>query len=112
MQDELKKYLQDILLSIEHVQLFTANVKSLNEYVLNLMLKKAVEREMEIIGEALGIALKMEKSLQISNARKIVNTRNKIIHGYDQVDDAVIWAVVIKHLPILKCETEKLLQEN
>jgi uncharacterized protein with HEPN domain len=90
MLDELKKYLQDVLIAVEHIQIFTATIKTLNDYSSNLMLKKAVERELEIIGEALSNALKMEKSIAISNARKIVNTRNKIIHGYDEVEDAMI----------------------
>ncbi len=53
--------------------------------------------------------LNKDKSIQFSNARKIVNTRNRIIHGYDTVSDDIIWSTVIKHVPILKNEIEDLL---
>ncbi|WP_423803168.1 DUF86 domain-containing protein [Paraflavisolibacter caeni] len=49
--------------------------------------------------------------MQLSNARKIVGTRNRIIHGYDTVSDEVIWGIIKNHLPILKQEVEQLLYE-
>ena len=49
--------------------------------------------------------------IEFSNARKIVNTRNRIIHGYDTVSDDIIWSIVIKHIPILKVEIQKMLSE-
>ncbi|HTL82590.1 MAG TPA: HepT-like ribonuclease domain-containing protein [Bacteroidia bacterium] len=110
MSLELKKYFSDILTSISHIQSFTSGIHSINEYSSNLILKRAVERELEIIGEALNKSLSIDGDLRVSNARKIINTRNRIIHGYDKVDDAVIWAVVIKHLPTLKSEVEILLK--
>lgn len=109
MSLEVKKYLSDILTSIDHILDFTKGISSLGEYSSNMLLKRGVERELEIIGEALSKALALEPDLQISDSRKIINTRNKIIHGYDQVDDAIIWAVILKHLPVLKIEAEKLM---
>ncbi|WP_317044275.1 HepT-like ribonuclease domain-containing protein [Flavobacterium davisii] len=47
----------------------------------------------------------------MSNSRKIVDVRNRIIHGYDSVSDDVIWVIVIKNLPILQVEVEELLNE-
>jgi len=82
MQDELKKYLLDILTSVNHIFQFSNQVKGLSEYSSNLIVKRAIERELEIIGEALNSAMKMEPTLPVSNARRIINTRNKIIHGY------------------------------
>ena len=110
MQDELKKYLFDINESIEHILLFTKDTKSLNDYTSNIFVKRAVERELEIIGEAMKEALILQPELTVTNARKIVNARNKIIHGYDVVDDAVIWSIVLRHIPILKIEIENLLR--
>lgn len=49
--------------------------------------------------------------INISNSRKLVDVRNRIIHGYDTVSDDVIWGIVVKHLPILRTETERLLSE-
>lgn len=73
------------------------------------MIRAAVERKIEVIGEAMNNALQLDAELPISNARRIVNTRNKIIHGYDEVDEVMIWEIVIKHLPILKKEVQLLL---
>jgi uncharacterized protein with HEPN domain len=70
-----------------------------------------VERNIEIIGEAMSRILKHDYTIQISNSRKIVDVRNRIIHGYDSVSDDVIWGIVIKNLPILKIEVEKLIHE-
>ena len=73
--------------------------------------KRAVERNIEIIGEALSRILKRNETIVISNSRKIVDTRNRIIHGYDSVSDDVIWGIVIRHLPILQVEIQILLGE-
>lgn len=56
--------------------------------------------------------LKFSENIQIANSRKIVDVRNRIIHGYDSVSDEVIWGIVIKQLPLLKIEVESLLQQN
>lgn len=50
-----------------------------------------------------------DASIELSNSRKIVDTRNRIIHGYDSVSDQIVWAIVISHLPILKSEVETVL---
>ena len=69
------------------------------------------ERNIEIIGEAMNRILKENNSIEISNSRKIVDVRNRIIHGYDSVSDDVIWGIVIKNLPVLKTEVSQLLNE-
>ena len=55
--------------------------------------------------------LKLEPEIIISNSRKIVDARNKIIHGYDEISDDVIWGIVIRNLPVLQKEVEILLNE-
>lgn len=52
-----------------------------------------------------------DERIELSNSRKIVDTRNRIIHGYDAVSDDIIWGIIIKHLPILKKEVETLLNK-
>lgn len=74
------------------------------------MLRRAVERELEIIGEAVSKLKKIDDEIQLTNARKIIDLRNKVIHSYDSVDDIIIWGIVIKYLPILKTEIEALLR--
>ena len=55
--------------------------------------------------------LNKDSTFEFSNARKIVDTRNRIIHGYDTVSDDIVWSIVIKHIPILKNEIQNLLNE-
>ena len=76
------------------------------------MLRRGIEREIEIIGEATNRILKIDGNIQIENARQIVDARNWVIHGYDKVDDVVIWGIVTNHLPKLKTEIEELLEKE
>ena len=69
-----------------------------------------LKREIEIIGEAMNRILKTEPDLKIKNARQIVDTRNWVIHNYDNVDDVIIWGIVINHLPKLQIEINSLLE--
>ena len=71
-----------------------------------------MERNIEIIGEAMSRILKSEPLISISDSRKIVDTRNRIIHGYDSVSDDVIWLIAIRYLPILEKEVKAILQKN
>lgn len=63
---------------------------------------RGVEREIEIIGEAVNRILKIDAKIQISNARKIVNLRNWVIHSYDNVDSILIWVIIQKDIPVLQ----------
>lgn len=108
MDNRIKQYLFDIEQSIADVELFMAPIKSYEEFEKSKLVRRAIEREIEIIGEAMNRILAIDNSIKISNARQIVDTRNKIIHGYDEVDDIVIYGIVRKHLPILKKEIQKL----
>jgi uncharacterized protein with HEPN domain len=63
------------------------------------------------LGEAMSRILKEYNEIEISNSRKIVDVRNRIIHGYDSVSDEVIWGIIIRNLPILQKEVEILLNE-
>ncbi len=73
--------------------------------------KRAVERNIEIIGEAMNRILNKDSAIELSNTRKIVDTRNRIIHGYDTLSDEIIWSIVVTYIPVLKIEIEKLLDE-
>ena len=108
MDNRIKQYLFDIEQSIEDIELFMRAINSFEEYEKDKLIKRAVEREIEIIGEAMNRILKIDESIKISNARQIVRTRNRIIHGYDDVDDVVIYGIVKKHLPVLKQEISEL----
>jgi uncharacterized protein with HEPN domain len=66
---------------------------------------------LEIIGEAVNRILKKDDSFIINNAKQIIGTRNRIIHGYDTVSDDMVWSIVINHLPSLKDEISNLLED-
>lgn len=109
--DLIKKHLQDILTAIEEVEGFFGNApKVYDDFYSNLCLRRAVERNIEIIGEAMNRILKVDKDIAITNSRKIVDARNYIIHGYDSLSVDILWSMVINHLPKLRNEVITLLK--
>ncbi len=112
MTKSIKKYLFDIKTAIISIEEYVEPLISLEEYQQNKLIRRAVEREIEIIGEAMNRILKLEESVNIEYAREIVDTRNWVIHGYDNVDDKIIWGVITKYLPKLKDEVENLLSDE
>jgi uncharacterized protein with HEPN domain len=112
MDNNVKSWLYDILNSINEIEsFFDEESKVFRVYQSDLRTKRAVERNIEIIGEAMSRILKENIQIQISNSRKIVDVRNRIIHGYESVSDEVIWGIIINDLPILQVEVELLLNE-
>ena len=110
MDDNVKTWLYDILTAIKEIEsFFEDRPKIFTDYCEDTRTKRAVERNVEIIGEAMNRILKCNNDIEIGNARKIVDVRNRIIHGYDSVSDEAIWGIVIKHIPVLKEEIEQLL---
>jgi len=103
------KYLFDIDESIRHIEIFTSELTGFSDYENDLLIKRAVERELEIIGEAMSNLLTLQTDIKITDGRRIVDLRNRIIHGYASVDDGVIWGVLKRHLPLLKIEVSTLL---
>lgn len=112
MDNDIKTWLFDILNSITEIENYYVDTPKMFEiYQNDIKTKRAVERNIEIIGEAMSRILKIHPIIEISHSRKMVDVRNRIIHGYDSVSDDVIWGIVIRNLPILKQEVEKLLSE-
>lgn len=87
MQEEIKVWLKDIEKAIEEINSFLPDKRDFPQFQNDLKTKRAVERNIEIIGEAMGRILKELPDIQVSDSRKIVDTRNRIIHGYDSVSD-------------------------
>ena len=113
MDRRLKAHLFDIKTAIDEVYSFFEQVpKRFDEYQKNLMLRRAVERNIGIIGEAINKVSKEYPEIQISNVRAIVATRNRVIHDYAAVTDDVMWKIVINDLPKLKSEVEQLLSSG
>lgn len=109
MIDEVKKWMYDILESISSINEFVGDVKMFENYEKDKKLRRAVEREIEIIGEAVNRIQKEDFKIEISNAKQIIATRNRVIHAYDAINNAIIWGIVIRHLPKLEEEIKQLL---
>jgi uncharacterized protein with HEPN domain len=110
MDNEIKKYLFDIKESIDSIENFLGDKRDFNIYMANKMLRRAVEREFEIIGEAMSRIKKLDSKIEISSKRQIIEMRNRVIHGYDKIDDEIVWGTIVRHLPILKIEIANLLE--
>ena len=110
LQPEAAKYLWDAARAAERVTRFTAG-ESLQSYVQDDMLRSAVERQFEIIGEALGQLRKAfpEVAAQMPDLPRIVAFRNVLIHGYASVDDQLVWGMVMAYLPGLVLQLQGLL---
>jgi len=109
MEDEVKTWLMDIKQAITEINDFLPDQKNFHEFKKDLKTKRAIERNVEIIGEAANRILKQLPDIEITEIKKIIDTRNRIIHGYDSVSDEIIWAIVVKHLPKLYEEVQNLL---
>lgn len=110
---EGRKFLYDIAEAADYIVQFSAG-KTYEEYHADPMLRSAVERQFEIIGEALNQFLQWEPNLRerISDASLIIAFRNRLIHGYASVSDEVVWGVVERYLPVLLREVRDLLREQ
>ena len=104
----INKLLFDIKTCIGNIGNYLRDLKAFEEYDKNLLVQDAVERNLITIGEAVNALLKIEPEIGISNARRIVNARNKLTHGYDEIENLQVWNIIIEHLPILKKEVDML----
>ena len=110
MDKRIQIYLSDILQSIIEIELATeARSKEYRVFLDDFVYRKFIERNIEIIGEAVNRILKIVPDIAISSARQIVDTRNYVIHAYDSIRPELLWAIVVNHLPKLKSEVETIL---
>jgi uncharacterized protein with HEPN domain len=86
--------------------------KDFDKYRSNNILKRAIERDLEIIGEAVHRIIKRDPNFPIVNAKRIIGLRNQIIHAYDNISDENIWAIITKHIPLLKDEVDSLIAKE
>ncbi|MCR8557709.1 DUF86 domain-containing protein [Mucilaginibacter sp. BJC16-A38] len=95
--------------AIVEINEFLPDKKDFFQFKKDLKTKRAIERNVEIIGEAANRIIKQQPDIAITDIKKIIVTRNRIIHGYDSVSDDIIWSIVVKHLPKLEAEIDALL---
>lgn len=106
------KYLNDMLDSIVQIEsYFEVMPRRFDVYCNTPMMQRAIQMNISIIGEATNKLLKINPDIQITKARKIVDTRNYMIHGYDSVSHDMVWSIVINHLPLLKSEVLRILSD-
>ena len=112
MDKEIQVWLFDILNSILEIESFVdLEETKLQDYSSDVKNKRALERNLEIIGEAVNRISKKDENLEITDKRKIISVRNRIIHGYDQVSDELIWSIITQYLPVLEKEVRQYLNE-
>ena len=110
MNERIEKSLFDILQMIDEIDgYFADGERKYANFVGDVRTRRAVRYNIAIIGEAVNRILKVEPDFPITHARKIVNTRNYVIHGYDSLTDDMLWGIVINPLPPLRAEVERLL---
>jgi len=109
---EIRKYLFDIREAGDLITGFTEG-KTYADFHADRMLRSAVERQFEVIGEALNQAIRCEPSLggTITDASRIIAFRHRLIHGYATVSDEVVWGVLETSLPVLLREVNRLLAD-
>ena len=112
MENEIQTWLSDIKQAIVEIYDFLPKTKNFFDFQKDLKGKKAIERNIEIIGEAVNRITKRKSGPEITNARKIIDTRNRITHGYDSVSEDIIWSIATRDLPELEKEINKLLKKK
>jgi uncharacterized protein with HEPN domain len=113
MDDNVLKYLVDIQQSINNIDIFLqTRPRQFQTFREDICFRSAVQWELAVIGEAMNHILKLEPGIKITSARKIVDTRNYIIHGYDSLRLDILWSIVIRHIPLLKEEVNDLLEQR
>lgn len=111
MDKSVKKYLNDMLQAISEIEVAQERFGRRYEiFERDVVFRKFVERNIEILGEAMNRILKIDRQIDITSARKIVDTRNYVTHAYDSLKPDILWSIVINHIPKLKLEVTTLLE--
>lgn len=113
LPSESRKYLWDALQAAERIVRFTSEA-TYDAYRDNEVLRSAVERQFEILGEALGQLSRRDRetAARIPDLNRIVAFRNVLAHGYDTVDDEVVWGLLESRLPELRATLQRLLEQG
>ena len=112
MDERIKVWLLDIIKAIEEIENFFKDYP--NDYTIfekDLLRRRAVERNTEIMGEAINRIFKVDPNFPLIEGKEVIKTRNRIIHAYDSVMPDFLWGLVQKHIPQLKKDIERLISE-
>ena len=109
MQLKVLKYLLDIESVIQEIETIKSKTENnFNTFKADIILQRAVERDLEIIGEAIRKIVEEDPNIQISSAKNIIGLRNIISHAYDAVEPEMIWGIIQNNVPILADEIKRL----
>jgi uncharacterized protein with HEPN domain len=105
MQPKFLKYILDIENVIEEIELIKSKTENnFFQFRSDVILQRAVERDLEIIGEAIRKLIEIQPDIKISSVNNIIGLRNLISHAYDSIEPELIWAIIQKDIPILQDE--------
>lgn len=113
MNEDIRKALHYILRSVGRIeQWFTSHPSSHSDFSVNLDSQDIVLWNLVVIGEAANRIRTRDPAFPLANMNAIIGTRNHIVHAYDKVDLDILWSLVTVHLPQLKVDVEKILNEQ
>ena len=111
MQPKTLKYLLDIQSVIYEIELIKAKTNNnFNQFKSDFILQRAIERDLEIIGEAVRKITELDTSVKLSSTKNIIGLRNIISHAYDSIEPEMIWGIIQNNIPILNEEVNNLIQ--
>ena len=109
MQPNILKYILDIQSVIAEIEIIKTKAgNNFSSFQSDIVLQRAVERDLEIIGEAIKKMIEMEPTISITSVKNIIGLRNIIAHAYDSVEPEMIWGIIQKDIPILSKEISEL----
>lgn len=112
MDEFIAVYIYDVKRAIDEVEsYFIGYPMRYDVFEKDFLRRSAVGRKTEIMGEAINRILKIQPDFPLPNARAIIDTRNRIIHGYDSVKPDFLWSLVMRHIPALKKDVERIIDE-
>lgn len=111
MEHELRVWLTDVLGAISEQEERRERCADFTGFRNDRIVQRAAERFISIIGEAVNRIIKADPEVAISDVRKIISTRHKIVHDYEKVSADVLWVIIERHIPVLKAEVIALLKE-
>ncbi len=112
MKLEVQVWLEDVRSAIAVIQTRTNGISSYPDFLADEVARVYAERYLIVVGEAMKRILAAEPGIAITNATRIVRTRHRLVHEYDNIDNETLYAIVIKHLPLLRAEIDALLDQS
>ena len=111
MQPKTLKYLLDIQSIISEIELIkTKTNNNFNQFKSDFILQRAIERDLEIIGEAVRKITELDDSVKLSSTKNIIGLRNIISHAYDSIEPEMIWGIIQNNIPVLNEEVNNIIQ--